>query len=735
MKYQNRIRGKKIHNGGLWTSERARVSITIAALLFVLMINSPVVSTLTSRAEGQNTNTNSTFKPSSTVIIVIPQGTSVTKNGQYYKPENVQIPINSKVTWTNKDSLPHTATASGSSNNFDTGTIERGSSSSITFSSSQYTSGTTIHYICTIHPWMTASLTLSPASGGVPQAQSVPLSTTSGGGVTQQQVMPVHSTVVKVLPKSSITTLGTEPEHKNDWVTAEHDIFGTKDSNQTIIGKSNVNKLQVKWIIHSNYPIENPPLIIGDRGYLQDNAMRVMAFDVNTGLNIWTYDPNALGTTNAVAARGVTFSHGITYDNGVIFAGTGGNATIVAINATDGKLIWQTVPVGDPKIGYGTAAAPTVWKDIVIAGQALGDNPPFPGVPGKLTAFNRTNGEKLWNLSTTTGAWVEGKNATINGGADPWSGGSLDPKTGIFYVSTGNPAPDYNDTTRPGPNLWSGSILAVDSKTGHIIWGTQVSKPNTKDYDAGFGISLATISNGNNTKAEKVIVHGTKRGDAYELDATNGHILWKLPVGVEYNQDAKVTANGSGPVIPSSGGGVEYANANDNKTAYFAVGNTGPVNFFPTHEDPIFSAKGNGLGNGTVTAVDIKTGKIRWIYPIEVPSWTSPTVTNGLVFSGHITPIGKPYRWSGFGGVPLVTPLYPSGIIFALDKDTGKKLWEFNVGAPIGVGGPSIGHGMLLVTTGAPGSVGPENKGGDVIAFGLPPSAQNQTLSIGNTTK
>lgn len=67
----------------------------------------------------------------------------------------------------------------------------------------------------------------------------------------------------------------------------------------------------------------------------------------------------------------------MTYDNGVIFAGTGGNATVVAINATDGKLIWQSIPVGDPKMGYGTVAAPTVWKDVVIVGQALGDNPPF----------------------------------------------------------------------------------------------------------------------------------------------------------------------------------------------------------------------------------------------------------------------------------------------------------------------------------------------------------------------
>jgi glucose dehydrogenase len=133
-----------------------------------------------------------------------------------------------------------------------------------------------------------------------------------------------------------------------------------------------------------------------------------------------------------------------------------------------GKLIWQSIPVGVPKMGYATVAAPTVWKDVVIVGQALGDNPPFPEVQGKLTPFNRTNGEKIRGLTPTTGSWV---GTTINGGANPLSAGSLDPKTGIYYASTGNSFPDFDDTRKPGPNLWSGFILAVDPKTGPILWG------------------------------------------------------------------------------------------------------------------------------------------------------------------------------------------------------------------------------------------------------------------------
>jgi len=187
-------------------------------------------------------------------------------------------------------------------------------------------------------------------------------------------LIPTNTTIVKVLPKSVNTTLGTELKHRNDWITANYYIYRTRSSTQTIIGKDNVNKLQVKWMFHSDFPIENPPLIVGNRGYTIDNGMRIMAFDVNTSLNLWKYDPGVASKQQQI------FSHGITYDNGVIFAGTVANATLVALNATDGKLIWQSVPIGDLDLGYRTPEPPTLWNNIVIVGSALGNNSPFSAV-------------------------------------------------------------------------------------------------------------------------------------------------------------------------------------------------------------------------------------------------------------------------------------------------------------------------------------------------------------------
>jgi len=539
--------------------------------------------------------------------------------------------------------------------------------------------------------------------------------------------VPTEPQVFKVLPtKSNDTTstdLGTEPEHKDNWITANHDIFGTRNSNQTTIGKDNVKDLQVKWIFNSPFIIQNPMLVVGDRGYAQDNGGRIIAIDLNKGLNLWKLELGGNGQNQ----------HGITYDNGILFAGTGKNATLVAVNATDGKLIWQSIPVGDPNRNYRTQGPPTVWKDIVLIGQASSSGP--PDLQGKIVAFNRTNGEKIWEFQTTVGPWVEGENATRNGGATTWTGGTLDPQTGVYYVPTSNPSPRFNDTSRPGPNLWANSVLALDAQTGKLVWGKQLIPQDVHDWDVGWGNSLAKVKKANTSESsgeeKRVVITGTKRGDAYALDGQTGDILWNKTVGIQYRTFADPAPNGSGVIWPGTHNGVEAYTANDNQTAYFAVTNMGFIFYSSGSAEkdakvvPAFDAIENGLGNGTITAIDIDTGNIKWIYPTEFPTWVSPLVTNGIVIAGHVTAIGKPYGTSQFGGPdsPTSSPLIPSGIIFALDKDTGKKLWQFTIGTPPGIGGPSIGNGMLFVTTGQTFTIG-SNSGGGIIAFGLPEQQQ-----------
>lgn len=529
----------------------------------------------------------------------------------------------------------------------------------------------------------------------------------------------------KTLTQINNTFTGFENDQKDNWITANHDIFYTRNSNQTTIGKDNVKDLQVKWILNTPNPIENPPLIVGDTGYAEDNKANVIAFDIKTGLNLWTINIGEGGTI-----------HGMTYDHGILFAPNGHSSSIVAINASTGKVMWKSPKLAPEGIGYHVVNPPIVWKNFVIAGSAGGDLPTEKGiVQGNVTALDRSNGKVLWNFKTTTGDWVKPEKVPPNGGATSWSGGAFDPNTGILYLPTGNPTPDFTVNTRPLPNKYSNSVIALNITNGKLIWSTpfvaegtvlNVSLPNatSHDYDVAWGTNLVTIKD-NNT--QKNIVIGTdKRGDIIAMDAKTGKPLWTKTIGTIYRDNVLPAPppNGSGSVWPGTQYGVESYSATDNDTLYVASSSMG-FNYFLENKTsnygylvPALDDIKNGIGNGTITAIDIKTGKTKWTHPTEFPTWVSPLVTNGIVFSGHVTATGTPYTVNVFGAA-INTPKIPSGIIMALDKSTGKKLWEFNVGAPIGIGGPSVGHGMLFVTTAPPAEIKVQNSG-SIVAFGLP---------------
>jgi len=514
-----------------------------------------------------------------------------------------------------------------------------------------------------------------------------------------------------------------------DWPQSYYDSAMSMNSPQTVISKDNVDQLQVKWILNTGNTIEAPPLIVGKTGFAQNNAMQIIAFDLETGLCKWKYDPH-ISLVEAQLPR-ATISHGITYDNGTIYAPTGPNGTIIAVDAMKGTKIWESPIVQPLGEAFRISAPPLIWKDIVIAGSALGDEPPF-GIAqkGTVTGLDKKTGKIIWQTKTAVGEWVEGKNASQNGGATSWSGGAIDMDKGVVYLPIGNAAPDFVAVTRPGANNYSSNVIAVNITDGKILWATpfvaegttfdiKAAIPDVHDWDTTWGTNLVTIDMGKGP--QKVVIGHDKLGDIAALDAETGKVLWWRNVAVNYRTDTIPLANGSGEVWPGGDEGIEAYSAVDNSTVYAAVSNMG-FNFFsgPGTEGylvPVFDAIENGIGNGSIIALDLKTGNIKWEHKTDFPTWVSPMVTNGIVFSGQCTATGKPYPYSAFGQ-PTDSPLIPSGILMALDAETGKTLWEFNVGSPVGIGGPSIGNGMLLVPTGS-GSQLP-NKGGYIVAFGLP---------------
>lgn len=532
-----------------------------------------------------------------------------------------------------------------------------------------------------------------------------------------------------LLPKSKQTDLGTEPQNRNNWITVNHDVFGTRSSNQTTIEKDNVNELQIKWQLNNNFDIEDPPIIVNDTGYFQDYDGTIIAFDTKNGDILWKND----------AGSGPTM--GLTYDHDELFASTAYNATAVAINATNGKMIWQSKVLGNPEVGYNIPSAPIVWKDYVVVGSAAGgDSPTGVGlVRGNITALNRTTGDTIWNLHTTTGQWVSSGESPYNSGATAWSDGSLDPETGVLYIPVGSPHPDFNATTRQlTPNLYANHMLAVNITNGRLIWATpfleqgtvikNIRLPDTHDWDTSWGSSISKVKFENDT-IKKIVIGHDKMGNIVAMDATTGKPIWSRTVGKQYNTDSIPLPGGSGVVWSY---GINSFHAVNNDTLYIAAVNRG-VNYFTDgikgYRVPAPHTIELGLHNGTIDAIDIRTGKTKWEYPTAFPPRVSPLVTNDLVLAGYIPFTEKIKTKSTIDSDVTTNTTQPrkiistvkTGVLLALDKQTGKKLWEFHLDAPIGVVGPSIGNGMMFVPTGKIQGLSKERGGGgSIVAFGLP---------------
>lgn len=471
--------------------------------------------------------------------------------------------------------------------------------------------------------------------------------------------------------------------NSDEWPTVNHDLYGTRNSNQTTINDENVDSLEVKWQIVNDFEIQDPPIVVNNTGYIQDYAGNVFAFNTQDGRVLW----------NVRVGYGPTM--GLSYDNGLIFSSTAAKGTVIAINSTNGSKEWETEPLGNTSEGYSIDSFPIVWKSYVIAGSGGSGLPPGLGlVKGNVTALNRTDGSILWNLETTTGEWVEKGKTPPNGGATAWSGGSFDPEEGLLYLPLGSASPNFNASTRQTPNLYSNHMIAVNVTSGKIVWATpfiahgtvldNVIVPDTHDWDTSWGSSISKISLQNGTQ-KKIVIGHDKMGNLIAMDGKTGDEIWWKTLGKPININKIPTPNGTGLIWAY--GVYNYHAVDSNNTLYVTATNRG-LEFFTDglsgHKKAASNTIEQGLKNGTIYAIDILTGKIKWEFDTEFPPRVSPLVTNDIVFTGYI-----PYERQT-----------KSGMILALDKLNGTKLWEFNVDAPIAPVGPSVANGLLFVPTG-----------------------------------
>ncbi|MEJ2504544.1 MAG: PQQ-binding-like beta-propeller repeat protein [Gemmatimonadota bacterium] len=350
----------------------------------------------------------------------------------------------------------------------------------------------------------------------------------------------------------------------------------------------------------------------------------------------------------------------------------------------------------------------------ILIGPAGSEN----AISGWVGAFRLQDGRELWRFQTVPGATREGgpswgtpHGIPIGGGAT-WTPFSLDPTRGELYVAVTNPAPDLPVDLRPGPNLYTNSIIALDVQTGELRWYDQLVPADAHDWD------LTQVSpiyrQAVNGAVKNLIATAGKDGLLRVIDRDTRERVFETPVTTRENVDAPVTTEGT-RACPGVLGGVEW-----NGPAWHpATGTlvTPAVDWcftFRAHapEDVRYVEGQNYLGGeviaddertGWLTSVDAATGAVRWRYHSEDAMVGAVTTTaGGLVFAGELT-----------------------GDFLALSAETGDVLYRFQTGGPIGGGIVSYGvagRQYVAVASGRPSGFwwGDNPGSGTIVVFSLP---------------
>ena len=311
---------------------------------------------------------------------------------------------------------------------------------------------------------------------------------------------------------------------EGDWPTYNGTLNGNRYSALKQVNTSNVKQLSVKWIFPmEHFGLEMTPLVADGVMYVT-GPNTAIALDALTGRQLWKYSrprtPGLIGDASLGTNRGVAI-----LDDKVFL--TTDNARLIALNRTTGSLIWDVYMPDEPQ-KYGSTVAPLAVKGMIIAGVSGGDR----GIRGFLAAYKASTGERLWRIWTIPLNGAPGSETwqgtpPIYGGGGTWLTGAYDPVLDTLYWPTGNPWPDSDDKDRPGDNLFTNCILALDPAIGKLKWHFQFTPHDVHDWDATEPPVL--VDTQYQGQFRKLLLHADRNGFFYVLDRTNGNVLLAKP--------------------------------------------------------------------------------------------------------------------------------------------------------------------------------------------------------------
>ena len=570
-----------------------------------------------------------------------------------------------------------------------------------------------------------------------------------------------------------------------DWTHVNYDVFASNFNPQRKINSDNIGEMQIKWV----FPIPRPeeprlggynirgqgevstPLIINGKVYFSTSSGRVYALDAEHGDILWVHtlqldrQMDEKKELPIFIGKGITHVHGITYFEKKLYV-PAPPCDIYIINVDDGVLVNRIEDMCDVGPDEGNSGkykgpqsyGPTIYRmgRVIIASGGSVDETNRGG-RGFFSGYDLDSGELLWRFFVTPPAggdpewairhaeigWIRGIRAStlpreslledwglageMGSQAGPNRGQwTIDDETGIVYVGTTHAAPASNGTNRPGPNVFAASVLALQAKTGELLWWHQLVPHDLSDWDCNWNIVLGRTKIAGVEK--KVIYKGCKEGSMNALDADNGEVLWSFtpetikiceichlldPMNPESLRKPWVNFPQKDPFFrnPTGRGGL----VSDVALAYGKVF-YGTYNFWdyvkvtavtkhrPGSEGAIsVPAQEFRESNTTIYALDASSGEVIWSYLLHNTGYRT-----GLVATG---------------GLILFTSV--DGNIRALDVESGDEIWkkQFGVGLlmPPSIGADTNGDMMVVQVYG--GQTTPELRtiSSAVVALHLPP--------------
>src|SRR5262249_30658867 len=332
------------------------------------------------------------------------------------------------------------------------------------------------------------------------------------------------SVIVKAqVPYQRIANADTEP---GAWLTYSGNFQAHRFSRLDQITPENVGRLKVAWVyqISDRGAFETSPIVVDGVMYVTEPPTRVTALDLRTGSKLWSWQRQQARKAKMIGF-GAT-NRGVAILDNTVYVGTL-DCYIVALDARSGAVRWET-KVQENNLGYSITAAPLAIDGKIIVGVSGGET----GIRGFLDAYDAKTGKLAWRRFTIpapgdTGHETWTGDAWKMGGAPTWVTGSYDPALNLIYWGTGNPGPDWNGDVRPGDNLYTCSLLAIDATTGKIKWHFQYTPHDTHDWDATeIPVLLDAEING---RERKLVAMANRNAFYYLLDRVTGEFLLGEP--------------------------------------------------------------------------------------------------------------------------------------------------------------------------------------------------------------